>query len=192
MSELYHNQEDITSKICTACDAEKSLEDFYKRPRGKHKRSSQCIECENDAQKRRQQAYKDNPHCIASEKTCPKCEQKYPISQFGIDTNRKDQHSPFCLECYKKIRSEYRSENQENLKAYEDSRKGDPIRRAKDNLYHRKKSEDPQYKIKHRVYTNRYKETHNAKIREDRIRRREQKKHGNAIEKVDYARILEQ
>jgi 5-methylcytosine-specific restriction endonuclease McrA len=56
------------------------------------------------------------------QKRCADCEQTKPLTDFGIDRNRKDGHNPYCRQCrskHKKIyRAAYRDRLSEQGRAY--------------------------------------------------------------------------
>ncbi len=44
-------------------------------------------------------------------KSCCRCEEEKPLSEFGKDSRRKDKHSYFCRECGRKASLEYSKKN---------------------------------------------------------------------------------
>ena len=50
-------------------------------------------------------------------KTCTKCGQEKPLSEFGKDGGHKDGFSYWCFQCWRKYHAEYRDKNREKIKA---------------------------------------------------------------------------
>jgi len=127
-----------TSKKCTKCSTEKSLDEFHGAARGMYGRTSVCKICQSEYAKRR---YRNNRETLKGlsnekyhermepvrkakrealqlrlsdpEKTCAKCGEIKPKSGFGRDKKRPDGHRPYCKLCHAMGNKLWRERNPE-------------------------------------------------------------------------------
>ena len=97
------------TKQCTTCHATRPTSDFYRRSRAKDGLAASCKECEAErnrdyrrrnrekvAEKKRARRAKTTPR-----KTCTKCHETKPGTQFAKDRRKQDGRSPICKKCRK-------------------------------------------------------------------------------------------
>lgn len=105
MSQVYHFQLPLfaISKVCTECNIEKPLEEFYKAKRGKYGRKSGCKICQDTKYKNRKEPGRrreTRSKIVAhGNKWCSGCRTEQSIENFTTDRSKEDELSTLCHTC---------------------------------------------------------------------------------------------
>jgi hypothetical protein len=103
-------QEDKTrKKVCTKCQKDKIITEFYVRRESKDGRETICKSC----CKRILEAVKNERNVS---KTCNKCNEEKLVEEFFTDKSKKDGKRTICKLCCKKIQQEIQKKNLETKK----------------------------------------------------------------------------
>lgn len=90
-------------KICTQCKSEKPVTDFYVRNASKSGLSGICKNCNNSRCKnvrdKNQAAFVEGGSVFPDEKTCTKCNETLPVSQYCKHSGSKDGLKNWCRSC---------------------------------------------------------------------------------------------
>jgi hypothetical protein len=88
-------------KFCPKCKEKKELDKFYVNRGTKRGCQSYCISCHKTSSKESTEKRKIiGPTVIRNAKICKLCNEKKPISQFGIRRNVPDGHLSYCKPCW--------------------------------------------------------------------------------------------
>lgn len=105
MDTVYHAAQQLPlfpSKVCTTCQIEKPLDEFYTRKDTKDGRTAQCKKCTLEI---RHQDYiakhgpSQRPIPLQGGKVCTKCHIEKPLEDFGKRVERKDGLQSRCKAC---------------------------------------------------------------------------------------------
>jgi hypothetical protein len=89
------------SKKCPRCEQIKDFSMFYKSKRLKQGVQSYCKQCHTELDNlARQRRIDHGPTIIRDSKICKICNNKKPISQFGLRTNSADGKLSYCKPCW--------------------------------------------------------------------------------------------
>lgn len=89
------------NRVCPKCKESKDLSLFYKASRLKSGVQVYCKECQNSADKiARQRRREQGPTIHRDAKICCQCNNKKPISQFGVRRDSPDGHLSYCKPCW--------------------------------------------------------------------------------------------
>lgn len=97
------------TKQCSRCGETKNVTEFYRDSRAKSGRAASCKTCrtkENrEYRERNREAIKARQHAYNAKrtprKTCTKCYETKPKTQFAKDRRKQDGLSPICKKCRK-------------------------------------------------------------------------------------------
>jgi hypothetical protein len=90
---------DDLTKICTICQQEKPITDFYKLKSGKHGVTGMCKRCFCDYTKNKPNPYTPDPNAPTPMKICTTCTQEKPITDFHKSNSGKYGVKTSCKEC---------------------------------------------------------------------------------------------
>jgi hypothetical protein len=88
-------------KKCPRCEEIKDFSMFYKSKRLKQGVQSYCKQCHTELDNlARQRRIDHGPTIFRDSKICKICNNKKPISQFGLRTNSADGKLSYCKPCW--------------------------------------------------------------------------------------------
>ncbi len=147
----------METKVCIKCGKEYPVEDFLLREGGSGKRRTECRFCHNEYQRMRyleklgkfkREVRKETRE--ADPKTCIKCGEVKPLSEFTFHNRNKGQHRNFCHNCEKELWRKYHKSpqgkeksrewiesNQEKIAEYRRLYREDDVKRERSKAYHR-------------------------------------------------------
>lgn len=89
---------------CSTCKVEKPESEFHRSRSVKRGFQYACKACQNvKSEKRRQERIAMGPIIIRTSKTCCKCNNTKPISQFGVYRSSADGYLSYCKPCWLQI-----------------------------------------------------------------------------------------
>lgn len=99
-------------KICSKCNQNKSLEEFYSDKSKKDGRYTICVDCSRpNANKKKRFRQEENERVKNGIKTCSKCEKIKSLDQFQRANKKRYGLAAFCADCNSVERKEYYKNN---------------------------------------------------------------------------------
>ena len=87
------------TKICTVCQEDKPLDQFYKQKGGKHGVTAMCKSCISEYRKNKVNSYVSDPSKPVPVKTCKTCLEEKPITDFHKSSSGTFGRHTYCKEC---------------------------------------------------------------------------------------------
>lgn len=173
MTAFYHNSPNPTTRICTRCHKEKSLDKFDKTTTVKNRLGYRevCKECRHEEYKEQYKPRKQPlPSALNGGKVCRKCLIEKPLHDFTIDKRASDGHGANCKVCLNHWRNVVNKE-----------RTRDIAHRCWENHAEEYRADKKQWRKTHKF------------VDRESLRRRAQREHeGNTqVTPIDYEHILE-
>jgi len=144
-------------KICSRCDNEKSLKEFYNNRSTKDGLDNKCKDCSRESCKEYREKYKKEKRgdIKCDYKKCTGCEENKPARAFNKDKTKKYGLSSRCIDCrdkyhndpeVKKRRSEYRKEYRSRPETKKLEREYDKKHNSRDDIKEKKKLHKREYR----------------------------------------------
>jgi hypothetical protein len=109
----YLSRKDLSmNKLCIKCNISKHVDDFHKSSKLSDGRQTYCKSCLNAMNKvKYDERMVNGPTIHRDSKTCAKCKDKKPISQFGKRSGSPDGHLSYCKPCWTNMTKKAKAKN---------------------------------------------------------------------------------
>lgn len=176
-------------KYCTACEQEKSFDEFHQMASSSDGYRPTCKQCRKEISEQ-PRTIVQLPLFIVS-KVCHTCEKEKNIEEFNKSKSHYGGYQNECKLCRKNRNHQFRLDNIEKFREYDRSRIGNPERVARQRerrqtVY----AVDGRYAETIKRSNQRHYQNNKMKYRE-KLLRYNSKKLGATIEQVDFAHVLE-